>query len=932
MRILHVCKYFFPKITGVTAYVDNLGHRQQAMGHTVAVATWGETAGIARHGDLAVLRARTGDGPGLVGLMRDFRPDVIHAHSIWETTTLAVAAARAEGCPYVVTTHGTWHFLRHTDAYARWQDRLRLGIWRKRVVWPRLLRGAGGVIALNAQEEASARRDGVAGDRLWRIPNAVDPELFYPGDAEAAKTAWGWRQGFTVLFVGSVQAQKGVFTLLAAAAAMEPASRPRFVFCGHGPQLAQARETAEAHGLVDAAAFLGVVPRDRMPSLYRAADVLALPSRDEPFATVLLEAMASGLPCLGADSGGTPEIIQHGRTGLLSPPDEARVLARQIAQLSTCPDTARKMGRAGRLRVEAHFSWSGVAQHIETVYRRALGLAVLLWWLIAACSPLQAATLTPLPMLSLEPPDTPQVMDDPFYDGRTIRLSLAAGETAGCQLLLHPDPGQSPDAITMEVRTDPADHNGLTVRLYRVWSIWGVPEVAVPMEQASPRPFPVVGRPEQATTDQSWRGVVEIEAPRGAGSGITHSEIVVSWPGGQALLPLEIAILPFALPPRPGFVLEMNSYGDYLRLLPTGPEMLLTLHRLFHRFRATFTLIPYRQDGSALMGCLAPVLTADGLDFTAFDLALAGLFDGSAFPDGQPVAHWILPFREGWPAPLATDAAQARERHITARRAMAEHIREKNWTGTVFQEFHNENPEHGSKAPWFLDEPRSNADLDGHARFLDALGQACASTAGPCPIVYRIDISRWQPLAPGLHRLGKAVSVWSVSVDPDYLDQNTVAFFRGLGALRLMAYGELPGFSAHGQPTPWTAQMDRLAALSLAGLDGFAQWQADRWQDKAIPDVATEAVPLVYANAAGARDFIWPGLAFGLDAPVPSMRLFALREGQNILDYLTLAIARRPEAAPDLRQRLAGLIGRPARDWLAFKALLARHATGEPRL
>lgn len=921
MRILHVCKYFYPRITGVTAYVDNLGRQQQAAGHAVAVATWEQEDGLAPEHGLSVLRARSGDGPGLVRLMREYRPDVIHAHSIWETTTHAVAAARALGRPYVVTTHGTWHFLEHTGAYARWPDRLRLGLWQRRVVWPMLLRRAGGVIALNALEAADGQRAGVSPNRLWRIPNAVDPAEFRPADAVAARQALGWPEGFTVLFVGAMQASKGVFTVLEAAATLEASRRPRFMFGGEGPDMERIREASSAAGLGDDVAFLGRIPRERMPGLYQAADVVVLPSRQEAFATALLEGMASGRPCVGSAVGGIPEIIEDGHTGFLVPPGDSRALAGKIDALAGDPAAASAMGRAGRQRAEEHFSWPGVARRIETVYRQALVLACLLF-LLFSCPPATAAVVTPLDILAMEPPG-PGRTSGTVWDGRTVRLDLARGETSAFQVLLAPEGGEKPDRTVIEARLP----EPLEVRLYRVWDIWGVPEAAVPMEQGQPRPFADLGQSVAGKGDQPWRGLVEVRASRAATAGVRQGEVLVRWSDGEVRLPLEVTVQPFSLPANPSFLVEMNSYGDCLRLLPSDPQTHLELHQLFRQFRTTFTLVPYRQDGALVMDFLSPVLDGDRLDFTAFDTALGGLFDGSAFPDGQPLSRFILPLREGWPAASTPKASEARERHVAVRRLLVEHIREKGWQATRFQEFHNENPEHGARVPWRLDEPVSRSDLDGHTRFLAYRQAACRDWPGPCPLAYRIDISRWQPLASGLERLGGTVTDWSVSADPAFLDARVVDFFRGLGGQTVLAYGELPGFLVRGRATPWTAFPGRLAALWLAGVDGFAQWQADRWQHRDIPGVAPEAVPLVYSNAAGARDFIWPGHALGVAGPMPSMRLFALREGQNILDYLVMAAAQHPEAAAALRTRLADLSEGRQDDWRGFKADLARLAT-----
>ncbi len=931
MRILHVCKHFYPRVTGVTAYVDNLGRRQQAAGHEVAAASWQTQEPSRGDEPLPTLRAAPGDGPGLVRLMREFRPDVIHAHSIWETTSLAAAAARELDRPYVLTTHGTWHFLPMTDLYDRWLERLRLGIWRRRVIWPRLLRRAGGVIALNAMEEAEARQAKVAPGRLWRIPNAVDPDVFRPGDSRAAKAALGWPDVPTVLFVGAIQAQKGVFTLLEAAARLDPQTRPRIVLCGEGPDMNKAREAARPLG--EGAVFLGRAARETMPGLYQAADATALPSREEPFATVFLEAMAAGRPCIGTNDGGTPEIIEHGHTGLLIPPGDSHALALAIDDLTRHPEKAAAMGRAGRQRVEALFPWSLVAGRIEAVYKHALAAALLL---LVLCQSALAARVLPLDILTMIDPRTGQEASsssgktpgetNPVWDGKAIGLAAARGETVAFQLVFFLEPGERLRNVLIRVELP----GGVGWQAYRAWPIWDTPEVAVPLTGDRPA-CDIPGRPPDGAGAapgpyRAWTTVVELAVPREQPAGRLQGQVRLDWDDQTLALPLALSVLPLRLPPRPAFDLEMNSYGDYLRLLPGDVETFLGIHRLMRRFRGVFTLVPYRQSGQPVLDFLAPTLDSRGEpDFTVFDAALGGLLDGDALPDGQPLTHWILPFQADWPAPFAPDNPEYGARNVRVRQAVARHIRDRGWLATRFQEFHNENPENGAQTPWRLDEPVTAGDMTGHDLYLGYKAMACADFGPDCPLRYRIDISSWRPLRHRLLDLAGKTTDWSVSADPRFLDRDAVRFFRALGGEWVVAYGELPGFQTRGQATPWMRFPALLAGYFARGLDGYAQWQTDRWQDKALPGIAAQAVPLVYSSAAGARDFIWPGNAFGLRQALPSLRLFALREGLNLLDYATLASQDRTQAVASVAKAL-GALG-DSQGFYAVKARLAAAAT-----
>jgi len=373
MRIAHVCKHFFPRITGVTAYVESLCREQMNCGHTVAVASFGEPVRAPEADGIRLFRAREPDASTLAAHIAGFSPDIIHAHSIWETTDVAVRAAKTLGRPYVVTTHGTWRFLALTGAYGRLSGRLRLGVWRRSVTWPRILRGAGAVIALNIREEADARAAKADYSRIYRIPNAVDTARFAPGVQGEMRERLGWPGGATALFVGNMQAQKGVFTALEAARLRGADMVSRWVFCGDGPDAQAAGARAKALGLSGRTLFLGRVSREKMPELYQAADMVVLPSREEAFSTVFLEAMASGLPCVGAVGGGTAEIIDDCETGFVVAPDDPKALASAVGWLASHPREAASMGRAGRGKALREFAWPKVAARIERAYHGALG-------------------------------------------------------------------------------------------------------------------------------------------------------------------------------------------------------------------------------------------------------------------------------------------------------------------------------------------------------------------------------------------------------------------------------------------------------------------------------------------------------------------------------------------------------------------------------
>ncbi len=172
-----------------------------------------------------------------------------------------------------------------------------------------------------------------------------------------------------------------------------PAAAPRVLFIGKDFErkggdillraFARARERIPAAELWlvtadPAAAGPGVrriaptYDRAQIAALYRAAGVFAMPSRCETWGDVFLEAMACGLPCIASDADAMPEIIRHGETGLLVPPDDEAALAEALLTLLADADLRRQMGARGRDRVEATFTWTHVASRIADALGRAL--------------------------------------------------------------------------------------------------------------------------------------------------------------------------------------------------------------------------------------------------------------------------------------------------------------------------------------------------------------------------------------------------------------------------------------------------------------------------------------------------------------------------------------------------------------------------------
>jgi glycosyltransferase involved in cell wall biosynthesis len=125
-------------------------------------------------------------------------------------------------------------------------------------------------------------------------------------------------------------------------------------------------KAALALGISERINFTGWQRNDNLVRQYQAANIFVFPSRHEGMPNVVLEAMACGLPVIATSIAGNEELITHGKTGLLVPPEDSINLMEALSALLSNPEQCKQMGVAGRTRVKEHFTWRGVAlQYVE---------------------------------------------------------------------------------------------------------------------------------------------------------------------------------------------------------------------------------------------------------------------------------------------------------------------------------------------------------------------------------------------------------------------------------------------------------------------------------------------------------------------------------------------------------------------------------------
>jgi len=230
-----------------------------------------------------------------------------------------------------------------------------------------LLRRLRRVVAISKETEAELAANGFARDRIVRIPNGVDTVRFArPSDAADDRERSRFGQE-VVLFLGRLDAQKGLDVALEAWAQVA-SRRPeaQLILAGDGPARGALEGQAGALGLARSVRFLG--RREDPELLLRASQVFILPSRSEGMSNALLEAMAAGLACVATRVGGNDELVQDGMTGLLVPPGDPEALAESLLALLQDATLRARLGAAARVATAEQYGMDHIVSRYADLY------------------------------------------------------------------------------------------------------------------------------------------------------------------------------------------------------------------------------------------------------------------------------------------------------------------------------------------------------------------------------------------------------------------------------------------------------------------------------------------------------------------------------------------------------------------------------------
>lgn len=381
MRILHIMPHYYPAVRygGPIRSVQGLAAATAALGHDVHVYTtnvdgtgvsdrptdapvdldgvkvWYFPSGCGRK----IFRSPK-MGRALDETISSF--DVVHIHYVWVWTTIrAAAAARRRAVPYVLAPRG----MLVADLIRR-RSRLAKQAWLA-LFGMRDVAAAAAIHVTSDVEAAEFNGLGLLTRRVVVIPNGVDPpsDVVEGTDAHVGEASDDAGRPY-LLFLGRISWKKGLDRLIRAFPAVEGAELVIAGYDENGHQAVVRRLAADC-GISNRIRFVGPVEGQEKQRLIRDASCLVLPSYNENFGMVVIEAMAAGRPVVVTAEVGLANVVEQSGSGIVAGGDPD-TLASALNYILRNPAEARAMGAAGRRVAQERYSWTAVAREAEQLY------------------------------------------------------------------------------------------------------------------------------------------------------------------------------------------------------------------------------------------------------------------------------------------------------------------------------------------------------------------------------------------------------------------------------------------------------------------------------------------------------------------------------------------------------------------------------------
>lgn len=375
IKISMLINGYYPRIGGAERQLGFIAPRLQVKGFKVIILTR-KFPGLSSYEEIDGIPVHRLPVPGFKAiaslsytisalfLLGKIKPDILHSHELFSTTTTSVAAKLIFHRPVVVTLHSSGFFGDVTRLKKKFLGNQRLKIFRQYV---------DRFITISHLVGNELIQTGINPEKLVHIPNSVDTDYFKPlppndETRHQIRSNLGLSSdAVLIIYTGRLSEEKRPINLIKA----WPVIHKRFpnsflIILGSGQQ-----ENTIRKQLSEGIFMLGEV-NDVLPYL-QSSDIFVLPSAAEGLSVSLLEAMACGLPSVATDVGGTPEVLVDKKRGLLVPSDDIQALQNAIIDLLQQPDIRTEMGKESREFVINNFSLEMAVDRLSKLYEKLSG-------------------------------------------------------------------------------------------------------------------------------------------------------------------------------------------------------------------------------------------------------------------------------------------------------------------------------------------------------------------------------------------------------------------------------------------------------------------------------------------------------------------------------------------------------------------------------
>lgn len=290
-------------------------------------------------------------------IRKDFPFDLIHAHVALPDGYAASLLSEDHGCPFVVTIHGQdFQQVIHRDSSSM------------KVIGTTIARASAVFTVSSKLQKIGMKFFPEAEEKFSLIPNGVDPEDF--NCPAPPRANFPVRNGPKILSVSNLIPIKGIdLNIRAIHKLKDRYPNISYSIIGEGSQRDTLEQLTKSLGMEDRVRFLGRIEHREVLRKMRECDVFSLPSWNEAFGVVYIEAMACGKPVIGCKGEGIEDFVEHGVTGMLAEPHNVDDLAEKMDFLLSHPEEAKQMGEKARELILEKFTWEKNAAMVIKAYK-----------------------------------------------------------------------------------------------------------------------------------------------------------------------------------------------------------------------------------------------------------------------------------------------------------------------------------------------------------------------------------------------------------------------------------------------------------------------------------------------------------------------------------------------------------------------------------